>query len=93
MAIASKLSFQILPDFLVRRRNTSTQTKLSAEKRQRNVEGAFSLRGTNLIAGKKVILVDDVITTGSTMNSCASVLKEAGAKKIVGIALARPVLE
>ncbi|RKY54501.1 MAG: hypothetical protein DRP89_04885 [Candidatus Neomarinimicrobiota bacterium] len=91
-AIASKLFLQTLPDFLVRYRNTSTQTKLSAEERQKNVEGAFGLREINLVAGKQVVLVDDVITTGATMNSCASVLKEAGAKKIVGIALARPTL-
>ena len=92
LSIANKLFLQTLSDFLVRSRNTSTQTELSAEERQKNVEGAFGFKGMSLVDGKKILLVDDVITTGATMNSCASVLKKAGAEKIIGIALARPVL-
>jgi ComF family protein len=66
---------------LKRVRNTRTQTRLNDEQRQQNVRNAFILRA-NGIEGKKVILVDDVLTTGATMNECARVLKEAGAAAV-----------
>ena len=82
---------EIEADFftLIRTRYTESQTGLSLEQRRKNVKGAFDIRGNSDIRGKSVILVDDVATTGNTMNECARVLKKAGAEKVLGLTLAR----
>ncbi len=78
---------------LVRYRKTESQTKLSAHERQYNVENAFRVERVDEVAGKSILLVDDVCTSGATLNSCASCLKKAGAGRVVGITLARPILK
>lgn len=83
---------QIYNDLLVRTRNTRSQTTLNAEERGNNMAGAFKIKDPCRVRNEIIILIDDVSTTGATMNSCAAILKEAGAKKIIGIALARPEL-
>lgn len=70
-----------LEHLLRRIRNTRTQTRLSAEERRENVLNAFTLSGNN-IKDKKVLLIDDVLTTGATVNECARVLKEDGAAAV-----------
>ena len=70
-------------------RYTNQQAKLNQEERRRNVSGAFKVRKKNAVEGKKIVLVDDVLTTGSTMNECARVLKEAGAKEIAIVTIVR----
>jgi ComF family protein len=62
----------------------------SVEERRANVRGAFIYRGDN-VKGKNVLLVDDVATSGATMNSAASVIKSAGAAAVWGLALAREI--
>ncbi len=76
---------------LFRTRQTKSQTELYREERQQNVAGAFRLKNEGEIIGKEVILVDDVITTGATMNECARVLKDNGVKNVYGLGLATPV--
>jgi ComF family protein len=66
---------------LIRTKNTRTQTRLDENQRQHNVRNAFTLQKKG-VEGKKVILVDDVLTTGATMNECARVLKENGAREV-----------
>jgi predicted amidophosphoribosyltransferase len=61
-----------------------------AEERQRNLAGAFVCRDAKL-AGKRVLVIDDVCTTGATLNSCAAALRAAGAASVWGLALAREV--
>ena len=71
-----------IPDgssLLSRIRDTGTQSLLSKNERYVNVNNAFKVKKPELIAGKSVILVDDVLTTGNTVNECCRVLKEAGA--------------
>ncbi len=81
----------VVADSLVRLRHTKAQVKTAdAEERQRNLAGAFGCRNTKL-AGKRVLVVDDVCTTGATLNSCATALRAAGATSVWGLALAREV--
>lgn len=68
-------------DILKRVKNTKTQTRLSESEREKNVMNAFTLH-TNSIKNQNVILIDDVLTTGATMNECARVLKEHGAAEV-----------
>ncbi len=75
---------------LVRTRYTIPQVKLSIDERLNNLQGAFKVQDARQsIFNKKVILVDDVVTTGSTMQECARVLKLAGAAEVWGIAIAK----
>lgn len=73
---------------LVRHRHTTTQVGLSKHARHENLDGAFSVKDENLIKDKRVLLIDDVMTTGSTIEHCARVLHDAGAKSIDGAVLA-----
>ena len=68
-----------------RRRHTQTQTKLNLEERKKNMEEAFevSAQVSSQIEGKTCLIVDDVITTGATINSCAEVLLKNGASKVL----------
>jgi ComF family protein len=69
-------------------RDTKSQIGLSASERRLNVIGAFEAL-PDLVCGKNLLLVDDVMTTGSTMESCAKALKEAGAKTVNCVTIAR----
>lgn len=73
---------------LVKSKKTPSQTKLSKNQRIRNVKGVFGLKNFQRIKNKKIILVDDVFTTGSTVNECSKVLKEANAAEVNVITLA-----
>ena len=83
------LKIPLISDCLVKTRETLPQVELSDEVRKENVKRAFSIKNGDQILGKKILLVDDIYTTGSTMIECAKVLKIAGAKEIIGIVVAR----
>jgi ComF family protein len=74
----------VAPDWLVRRRRTPSQGHLGPGARVRNVRGAFALRPGRSVEGRRVVVVDDVLTTGATAEECARVLRRAGAE-FVGI--------
>ena len=74
-------------DALIRTRNTHAQTELDEEERRANPKGAFYC--LQKFAGQTILLVDDVFTTGATMEECAKVLKQAGAKEVWGFTVAR----
>ena len=76
---------------LSRSRWTEPQTALSRTERQKNIKGAFDVKDPEKIVGQKILLVDDVYTTGSTVNECARVLMEAGAEFVDVLTLARAV--
>ena len=73
---------------LARVRHTKMQPAVSFEQRKANVRGAFAVRRGHRFEGKTICLVDDVRTTGATLNECAKVLKEAGAAKVYALVLA-----
>ena len=79
----------VISDNLVKIKSTKPQMELSKEQREKNLENAFTIKNPADIAGKKVFLVDDVYTTGSTMEECAKVLRDSGAKSVWGICIAR----
>jgi ComF family protein len=88
--IGESLNIKPLEKCLKRTRYTKTQTKLSITEREENVKNAFKLNGKyeELIRGKNLILVDDVITTGSTILECARVLKAGGAGEVTVCSIA-----
>jgi ComF family protein len=79
------------PFTLYRTRETAPQTQLDEEERKKNVRGAFSLRPENPVKGKRLLLVDDVYTSGATVNECSRVLKRAEAREVFVLTLARTV--
>lgn len=84
-----------VPDALVRTRQTRPQMRLTREERKKNVRGAFRVARAALpkLEGKRILLIDDVVTTGATVAACAEVLCAAGAKQVDVLALARTVKE
>lgn len=93
-AVLGRLSGKpVVPDLLHRRRATAKQGHLSRLGRQRNVKGAFALRqpGKVDLAGKRILLVDDVITTGATVDGCCRILLAAGAASVDVLALAQVI--
>lgn len=92
--LAVRFNFKFF-DILERVKNTKSQFKLKREERKENVKGAFALskrfdldQGRTL-TGKSMFLIDDVLTTGSTLMEATNILKRAGAKKVWGITLAK----
>lgn len=80
--VAKKNSLTCLYQSLQKIEETAPQAQLSFEQRQKNLNKAFIWRGSHSLLGKKILLIDDVFTTGSTLNTCARVLKEGGAQKV-----------
>ncbi|OHB24283.1 MAG: hypothetical protein A3F96_00215 [Parcubacteria group bacterium RIFCSPLOWO2_12_FULL_40_10] len=87
--IAEYLNAEFTTDCLSKIKPTKDQANLKEDKRLENLKNSFLCIKPWLITGKRVLLVDDVYTTGATMSECARVLKEAGAKEIVGLVIAR----
>ncbi len=86
--ISEKTGITVLNKILLRTRATEHQTKLGKIERQENVKGAFKIIDSSKIKGKTLLLIDDVYTTGATLNECSKVLKEAGASRIYSLTLA-----
>jgi ComF family protein len=81
---------EIINPFLLQRvTNTPPQTGLKGRERRKNVLGAFAVKHPRQIAAKNILLVDDVFTTGSTLNECAKTLMDMGAEDVQAVTLAR----
>ena len=78
---------------LVRTRDTASQTGLTRHQRRANVRGAFAVRRPDKVKGRSILLVDDVMTTGTTAGECARVLRRAGAKEVFVATVARATKE
>jgi len=81
--------FRLCPNILERCRETESQIGLSRHQRRENMRGAFTVAKPGEIAGRDVLLVDDVMTTGTTVSECARVLRRAGASKVYVATVAR----
>jgi ComF family protein len=81
------------PDLLARKKRTVSQAGLNAKERARNVRGAFSVKPAwmDRVEKKRILLIDDVLTTGSTLNACAGILLWAGAGGVDVLTVARVV--
>jgi ComF family protein len=92
-AISKQTKLSVIDDVLARVRATPPQVGLAREERAKNVHGAFSIEKTARwrVKGKRIVLVDDVLTTGATANACARALRRAGASRIDVLTLARVV--
>jgi len=90
-ALARETGLPYRPDILFRRRRTRSQGGLGRAERARNVRAAFRVDAAarTWVAGRRIVLVDDVLTTGATAEECARTLKAAGASQVVVITLAR----
>lgn len=90
--LSSVSGIKIETDVLSRKKRTKSQTGLSREERYRNLAGAFGVAGNNKsrdrIDGARIILVDDVCTTGATLAACAETLLAAGALEVKAVVLA-----
>ena len=74
---------------LVRVRDTQSQTHLGRKERQENMADAFAVNNPQAVKGKTVLLMDDVATTGATLEACAQALRKAGAKRVMAFTFAR----
>ena len=74
---------------LIKVKNTKSQTNFSKKERVLNIANSFTIKNPSLVEGKTIFLIDDVFTTGATMEECTRTLKKAGAKKVFGIVVAR----
>lgn len=90
--LAKRLGVRLETRALVRVRPTSSQAGLSQHERKRNLRGAFRAPRAELIQDKTVLLIDDVMTTGATLNACAKALRRAGAKEVRALVAARAQL-
>lgn len=94
-ALGKLSGLPVLPDGLVRVKHNPPQAGLRHKARKRNVQGAFTVaqRSKPGIAGKIIVLVDDVMTTGATVQACSKALKQAGAKQVYVLVLGRTLLQ
>jgi ComF family protein len=89
LRLAERLRLPLAPELLARRRRTAPQANLSPGRRRANVKGAFRARPHADLAGAKVLLVDDILTTGATLNEAGKTLTKAGAADVWVAVLAR----
>jgi predicted amidophosphoribosyltransferase len=91
---ATQLHVPLETSLLTRVRPTAAQVNLKPSERQRNVANAFrctSPSSIQMVKGKRIVLIDDVCTTGATLGACAAPLFAAGAQSVWGLVLARPL--
>ncbi|MBZ4647253.1 MAG: hypothetical protein PWR27_2089 [Petroclostridium sp.] len=80
--ISQELGCRLGENILLKVKETLPQSKLTRQQRQENIKNVFQISDKNIVQGMKVLLVDDVYTTGMTVNECSKLLKKAGAKEI-----------
>lgn len=91
--IEKKFNKKLYYDLIFRTKNTATQASLKSKERTKNLKNAFAFneKYSSLIKNKKILLIDDVMTTGVTVENCAKILKKAGAQKVIVVVVAKRV--
>lgn len=87
IAKATEMQFKV--DCLYKNKNIIAQSKLSKEQREENIKGVYEIKNKEKLHGKKVLLFDDIYTTGSTANECCKIIKEANPNKIGVLTIAK----
>ncbi len=87
--VAKELNIEYIKDALIKTKQTKTQSSLSAKERQNNVKDAYTYNTKQKIKDKKIILFDDIYTTGSTAKECSRILKLSGAKEVSVLTFAK----
>ena len=87
--MAKNLGIEYNTDCLIKVKNIVEQSKLNKEERQKNIQGVYELHKQNKLQNKKILLIDDIYTTGSTVNECCKILKQASPKQIEVFTLAK----
>ena len=87
--LAKKLQIEDLSSFLKKKNSALTQSLLNRGQRAKNIEGSFVVKNPETLAGKKILLIDDILTTGFTASECAKTLKQSGAVSVSVLAVAR----
>lgn len=87
--IAEKTNLELVNNCLIKTKNIIEQSKLNKEDRMQNIQGVYELKNKKLIENKKVLLIDDIYTTGSTVNECSKILRQGNPNKIGILVLAK----
>ena len=87
--ISNVLKINLANNYLEKVQNIMAQSSLNKEQRQKNIQGAFVLHNKKQLKDKSVLIIDDIYTTGSTVNECSRLLKGAGTKKIGVLTIAK----
>lgn len=87
--IANQTNLELLNNCLIKTKNIIEQSKLNKEERKQNIQGVYELKNEELIKDKKILLIDDIYTTGSTVNECSKILRQGNPTKIGILVLAK----
>ena len=82
-------NLELVNNCLIKTKNIIEQSKLNKEDRQHNIQGVYTLKNGSILTNKSILLVDDIYTTGSTVNECSRILQQANPKKIGVLVLAK----
>ncbi|MBO4262597.1 MAG: ComF family protein [Clostridia bacterium] len=88
LALGERLDIPVITDAVIKTRDTVSQVKLSAKERFINLSGSFRISDKSKVKDKRLLVVDDVMTTGATLNAIARALKKAGAAEVYGVTVA-----
>ena len=87
--LGKKLEINVINDCLIKTKNIIEQSKLNKDDRIKNIQGVYSLINQEKINNKKVLLIDDIFTTGSTVNECCKTLHKTNIKKLSVLTIAK----
>lgn len=87
--ISNQTKLKLVNNCLMKTKNIIEQSKLNKEDRIKNIQGVYELKNKQLIENKKILLIDDIYTTGSTVNECSKILRQGNPNKIGVLVLAR----
>ena len=87
--IAKRTNLELVNNCLIKTKNIVEQSKLNKEERKQNIQGVYELKNKKLVKNKKILLIDDIYTTGSTVNECSKILSQGEPTEIGVLVLAK----